>query len=148
MRKSIKMNIDDDKANYKTRHHVIANPSGYEPGDRVWLRNPKTPIEQSKKLIKPWVGPYYIITKFNNDTYSIRECISNKPYGSMCTAKDLGHVMTEEINGIQNKTYLGGGHKRTLARGIYQTSVMSLHPWSLVMLTLMLNRKRVTMIIN
>ena len=55
------------------------------------------------------MGPYYITTKGDNDTYSIRECISCKVV--MYTAIDLGHVMTVEINGTHNKTYLGGGHQ-------------------------------------
>ena len=41
MREAIKMNIDDYKANNKARIDVTAKPSGYEPGDRVWLHNPQ-----------------------------------------------------------------------------------------------------------
>ena len=41
MREAIKMNIDDYKANNKASIDVTAKPSGYEPGDRVWLHNPQ-----------------------------------------------------------------------------------------------------------
>jgi transposase InsO family protein len=33
----------------------------YKVGDRIWLYDPTTPVQRSKKLVKRWKGPYVII---------------------------------------------------------------------------------------
>ena len=38
----------------------------YQLGDRVWLHDPNTPIQKSKKFVKRWKGPF-IITKIISD---------------------------------------------------------------------------------
>jgi transposase InsO family protein len=38
----------------------------YSPGDQVWLYDPATPRQRSKKLVKRWRGPY-TVTRCNSD---------------------------------------------------------------------------------
>jgi hypothetical protein len=41
-------------------------PVTYAPGDQVWLYDPTTPKQRSKKLVKRWRGPY-TVTRCNSD---------------------------------------------------------------------------------
>jgi len=45
----------------------------YEPGELVWLLNPKVPKNTSKKLFHPWTGPFKVLKKLSECTYRIQK---------------------------------------------------------------------------
>ncbi|XP_074040987.1 tropomodulin isoform X2 [Leptinotarsa decemlineata] len=45
----------------------------FELGDLVYLKNMATKIGTSKKLSKPWIGPYRIMTRIGPVTYELRK---------------------------------------------------------------------------
>ena len=44
----------------------------FEPGDLVWLHCPAVPQGQSRKLHRPWTGPFRVVRKLSDATYSIQ----------------------------------------------------------------------------
>lgn len=55
----------------KLRHDERIVEHTYEPGDRVWLKQNAVKVGETKKLSPRWTGPYRIIAKRRNWTYSI-----------------------------------------------------------------------------
>ena len=55
----------------KLRHDVRIVEHVYEPGDRVWLRQEAVKGGEAKKLSSRWTGPYRVVAKRRNWTYSI-----------------------------------------------------------------------------
>ena len=43
----------------------------FEPGDLVWLHCPVVPRGQSRKLHRPWTGPFQVVRKLSDATYRI-----------------------------------------------------------------------------
>ncbi len=59
--------INDDRTNQ-------INESEWLPlkvGDLVFLHQPNTPMNRSKKFIKRWIGPYNIIKVYDNNTFDL-----------------------------------------------------------------------------
>ena len=50
----------------------------YKVGDRVWVKRGQKKKGSSKKLTRPWVGPYRVAIKFNERNYQLRSIISGK----------------------------------------------------------------------
>ena len=46
----------------------------YKAGDLVWLHSPVVPRGASRKLHRPWTGPYKIIKRLADVTYRIQNC--------------------------------------------------------------------------
>ncbi len=44
----------------------------FDLGDWVWLHCPAVPRGQSKKLHRPWSGPFRVVTKLSEGTYRIQ----------------------------------------------------------------------------
>jgi len=47
--------------------------TSYNPGDLVWLLNPKVPKNSSKKLFHPWIGPFKILKQLSECTYRVQK---------------------------------------------------------------------------
>ena len=47
--------------------------SPYKVGDHVWVLFPQTPRGKSKKLYRPWSGPFAVVKKLSDVTYRVRE---------------------------------------------------------------------------
>ena len=45
----------------------------FEPGDLVWLHCPAVPRGQSRKLHRPWTGPFRVVRKLSDATYRIQK---------------------------------------------------------------------------
>lgn len=48
---------------------VHGNP--FKPGDLVWLHSPAILRGQSRKLHRPWSGPFRVVSKLSEETYRI-----------------------------------------------------------------------------
>ena len=46
----------------------------FKPGDLVWLHSPAVGRGLSKKLHKPWTGPYKVVDRLSETTYKIQNC--------------------------------------------------------------------------
>ena len=46
----------------------------YKVGDLVWLHSPVVPRGSSRKLHRPWTGPYKIVKQLSDVTYRIQSC--------------------------------------------------------------------------
>ena len=60
--------LEQQKIHYDER----VNGRPYKSGDLVWLHNPAIPRGRSKKLHRPWTGPYRIITKLSDAMYRLQ----------------------------------------------------------------------------
>ncbi len=49
-----------------------AHGDPFEPGDLVWLHSPAVPRGQSKKLHRPWTGPFRIVRKLSDAVYRVQ----------------------------------------------------------------------------
>ena len=47
--------------------------SPYKVGDHVWVLFPQTPRGKSKKLYRPWSGPFVVVKKLSDVTYRVQE---------------------------------------------------------------------------
>ena len=56
----------------KTRYDIRANSTGFNPGDKVWLYNPRRTKGKSPKLQRDWEGPYQVVTRLNDVVYRIQ----------------------------------------------------------------------------
>ena len=45
----------------------------YQVGDHVWVLFPQTPRGKSKKLYRPWSGPFVVVKKLSDVTYRVQE---------------------------------------------------------------------------
>ena len=50
----------------------------FEPGDWVWLHSPVIPRGSSRKLHRPWKGPYTIVKKMSDSTYRVQHLQKQK----------------------------------------------------------------------
>jgi hypothetical protein len=57
----------------KTRYDKLANCTGYQEGDKVWLYRPTRNKGRSPKLQSSWEGPYKIIKRINDMVYRIQK---------------------------------------------------------------------------
>ena len=67
VRKRMGHQLEQQKDHYDVRSHGKA----FEAGDLVWLHNPAVPRARSKKLHRPWTGPYHVMSKLSQ-----RPCIT------------------------------------------------------------------------
>ena len=63
------------KRNYDHR----SRGSKYQVGDAVWLFRPQVTKGRSKKLRRPWCGPYTVMTCLDDITFQIRRSANSKP---------------------------------------------------------------------
>ena len=84
-----KENIAKAKMKYKTQHDKKAAEPEFRIGQNVWLYCSATPVGLNPKLLKRWVGPYYITQVNDNYTYKLNRCEDHKPIKSMVHANRL-----------------------------------------------------------
>jgi hypothetical protein len=53
----------------KTRYDELANFTGYQEGDRLWLYGPNRTNGKSPKLQSSWEGPFKVVTRINDVVY-------------------------------------------------------------------------------
>ena len=82
-RKIATSNIEKAKDTYKKYNDQKVKEPTYEPGDKVWLYNPKVPVGLSRKFHRKWTGPFYITLKGPNYTVKLRACSDNSEVKSM-----------------------------------------------------------------
>ena len=82
-------NIEEAQKRYTKYYDGKTQQPKYEPGDKVWLHNPKVPIGLSKKFHRMWTGPYYITLKGPNYTFQLRACSDNKEVKSLVHSNRL-----------------------------------------------------------
>ena len=63
----------------KRYYNDKAGPQTFEPGQSVWLHNPKRRKGISPKLSRPWEGPYLMIECLNDVVYQIQLTPRAKP---------------------------------------------------------------------
>ncbi|MES9904885.1 MAG: integrase, partial [Sedimenticola sp.] len=72
-----KLNIASDAM--KRNYDVKTSFTNYHEGDAVWYYNPQRKVGVCSKLMRPWTGPYKVITKLSNILFRIRESSRHKP---------------------------------------------------------------------
>ena len=56
----------------KRRYDITVEAERLEEGELVWLFNPKQKKGLSPKSMRPWKGPYVILSRINDLVYRIR----------------------------------------------------------------------------
>ena len=56
----------------KVRYDLRAHGKPFEEGDLVWLHSPATPRGKSRKLHRPWTGPYRVVRKLGDSVYRLQ----------------------------------------------------------------------------
>ena len=68
-REKMKLTLQRQKDLYD--HHIHGQP--YTVGDLVWLHCPAVARGHSKKLHRPWRGPFQVLRAIGNTTYHIKD---------------------------------------------------------------------------
>ena len=68
-------------AQQKERYDVRSNGKPLEVGDLVWLHNPAVPRGKSRKLHRPWTGPYRVLDEISDAVYRVEHtrCRHKRP---------------------------------------------------------------------
>jgi len=74
VRNRINMKTSRTKMLYDRKARLV----DYEPGQKVWLHNPRKIIGRAPKLQSNWEGPYEIVKKINDVVYCIRKSNRHK----------------------------------------------------------------------
>ena len=85
----VRENTAQAKSKYKQQFDKRSKVPKFKIGQRVWLYCQQTPVGLSPKLCKKWVGPYYICNAYDNFTYKLRNCATNKLVNSVVHANRL-----------------------------------------------------------
>ena len=64
----------------KHRYDKKADKTGFQPGDAVYLFNPRVRRGRSPKLARPWAGPYRVMSKLTDVVYRVQLSPKTKPY--------------------------------------------------------------------
>jgi hypothetical protein len=64
----------------KNRYDKTADKAGFEPGDAVWLFNPRVRRGRTPKLARQWAGPYRVMCKLTDVVYRVQLTPKTKPY--------------------------------------------------------------------
>jgi hypothetical protein len=62
----------------KRRYDRNADVHGFQPGDAVWLYNPRVKKTLSPKLSRPWEGPYRVMERLTDVVYRIQRSPRSK----------------------------------------------------------------------
>lgn len=71
-------NLQAAQATHKKYYDRNQHPAVYLPGDLVWLNAPYNPPGISSKLRRKFEGPYYVVSRTENDTYRLRNSLTNE----------------------------------------------------------------------
>lgn len=73
---NIRVQQETNKKNYDKRKNT--KEAQFKVGDKVFLHLEKPPKKLSRKLSRPWVGPYYIDTCKGKSTFTLRKIEDSK----------------------------------------------------------------------
>lgn len=66
-------NITKNKIESKQHYDKKTSTKEFNPGELVLLHDPSVKRGRSKKLKRPWIGPYKILSKLNEVNYKIKK---------------------------------------------------------------------------
>lgn len=69
---TVRENLQASSNDMKNRYDRRADVNGFQPGDAVWLYNPRVKRNLSPKLSRPWEGPYKVIERLTDVVYRIQ----------------------------------------------------------------------------
>ncbi len=93
--------------NYKRQYEKKANPANYRIGQWVLVRFPHEETDKSRKLSRPWHGPYRFVGLKNPDVTVVKIYFPSKPpFKYMCP------------EGFPNGFYWYGGDQRNRLEGL------------------------------
>ena len=75
----VRKNLLSAGAAMKRRYDKSADIDGFQPGDAVWLYNPRVKKTLSPKLSRPWEGPYRVMERLTDVVYRIQRSPKSKP---------------------------------------------------------------------
>ena len=61
--------LEDREEAMRKRSAELAHEPNFAVGDTLYLYNPEIKPGNSKKLSRPWTGPYYIVEKLSRFIY-------------------------------------------------------------------------------
>ena len=56
----------------RDRYNAKAHGKAFETGDQVWVHTPAVPRGRSKKLHRPWTGPFRVLEKLSKSVYRLQ----------------------------------------------------------------------------
>ena len=66
-------------ARMRTYYDRKADDEVYQPGDVVWYYYPRVKKGFSPKLMRPWTGPYKVMSQIHDNTYRIQLSSRTRP---------------------------------------------------------------------
>ena len=96
-RQIVKENIEKAQAKYKKQYDKRAGEQDYNVGQRVWLFCSRRKVGRCKKLNKKFTGPYYICVKLEDNTVTLRRCVTNKLVSSRVHTNRLKPYISPDI---------------------------------------------------
>ena len=74
----VRSNMSTRQGRQKEFYNCKVHGDPFKPGDLVWLFNEALAKGESRKLRRPWRGPYRVITQLSDVTYRIQHTGNNK----------------------------------------------------------------------
>ena len=74
----VRRNVSKHHQYQKTLYDEKVHGKPYKPGDWDWLHSPVIPRGSSRKLHRPWKGPYTIVKKISDSTYRVHHLQKRK----------------------------------------------------------------------
>ena len=75
---AVRKSISTKQCHQKQLYNQKVHGDPYRPGDLVWLYNPAVAKGKSRKLHRPWKGPYQVHAKLSDVNYRIQHTGNNK----------------------------------------------------------------------
>ena len=64
--------LQNPKKHQKEIYERKVHGSGYSEGNLVWVFTPVVKVGKTKKLYKPWRGPYLVTEKLGDQNYRVK----------------------------------------------------------------------------
>ena len=68
----VRDNVENRQAKQKVRYDSRIQGKPFSVGDQVWLHNSAVPRGKSRKLHRPWTGPFRVVTKLSDSVYRLQ----------------------------------------------------------------------------
>ena len=75
----VRCNLGHSAARMRTYYDRKADDEVYQPGDAVWYYYPRVKKRFSPKLMRPWTGPYKVMSRIHDNTYRIQLSSRTRP---------------------------------------------------------------------
>ena len=72
MYEHVRNHMEQKQAEQKLRYDARSQGKPFTIGDLVWLHSPAVPRGKSRKLHRPWTGPFRIIAKPSDPNYRLQ----------------------------------------------------------------------------